>query len=301
MKVGMDAARLNFSHGNYELHKTWIYNIRQASKMANKHIAIIQDLQGPKIRIGKVENDAIELIDGQEFIITCSEINIGNSRVVGTSYKYLCKEVEPGKIILLDDGYLILQIEKIRGNDIYTKVIKGGKLKNNKGIIVPGTKSHAPAISDKDMEDLKFGLENNIDIVAFSFVRSQKDIVELKAIMKAYNKTKPVIAKIERPEAIDNIDDIIEEADAIMIARGDLGLELPIEQVPLIQKQIIKKCNYYGKPVITATQMLESMIENPMPTRAEASDIANAVLDGSDCLMLSGETSIGKFPIDAVK
>lgn len=300
IEAGMNAARLNFSHGNYDLHRLWINNIRSASGIINKPIAIIQDLQGPKIRIGKVENGSVELIDGQTFIITTNELSIGNSNKVSTSYQNLIQEVQPGNTILLDDGYLVLLAEKIAGNEIVTKVIKGGLLKDNKGIIIPGAKSFAPAISTKDIDDLKFGLNNDVDIVAMSFVRSEKDIIELKAIMKAFNKSKPIIAKIERPEALERIDKIIDEADAIMIARGDLGLELPTEQVPLIQKEIIKKCNYFGKPVITATQMLESMIENPMPTRAEASDVANAVLDGSDCLMLSGETSIGRFPLDAV-
>lgn len=300
IEAGMDAARLNFSHGNYNLHRLWINNIRSASEIINKPIAVIQDLQGPKIRIGKVENSAVELIDGQTFIITTNELSVGNSSIVGTNYKDLIKEVKPGNTILLDDGYLVLLAEKVSDNEIITKVIKGGLLKDNKGIIIPGARSLAPAISKKDIEDLKFGLNNDIDIIAMSFVRSEKDIIELKAIIKAFNKSKPIIAKIERPEALERIDKIIDEADAIMIARGDLGLELPTEQVPLIQKDIIKKCNYFGKPVITATQMLESMIENPMPTRAEASDVANAVLDGSDCLMLSGETSIGRFPIDAV-
>ncbi|MGA2296338.1 MAG: pyruvate kinase [FCB group bacterium] len=300
IKTGMDAARLNFSHGTHEEHQQNIEDIREASKRTGRPIAILMDLQGPKIRTGKVINGEVPLEDGADFIITIDEIGEGNSERVSTSYKNLVQEVKAGNTILLDDGYIILSVEKVQKNDIYTKVVKGGILKNNKGIITPGASSKAPSLSEKDYDDLKFGLAAGVDAVGLSFVRSERDVLELKTAMKIFGRAIPVIAKIERYEGYEDIEDIIMESDAIMVARGDLGLEMPAEQVPVLQKEIIKKCNFHGKPVIIATQMLESMIENPRPTRAEASDVANAVLDGGDCVMLSGETSTGKYPFDAV-
>lgn len=297
---GMDAARLNFSHGSHQEHLTMIGDIRKASEITGKPVAILQDLQGPKIRTGKVENGAVELINGQEFIITTDEIPIGNSFKVSTSYPNLAEELSAGNLVLLDDGYIILKVKKIDKNNIITEVIKGGILKDNKGIVSPGVESSAPSLSEKDLEDLKFGLSNGVDAIALSFVRSERDILELKTAMKILGRTVPIVSKIERHEAIKNIEKIIEESDSIMVARGDLGLEMPAEQVPIVQKEIVRSCNYHGKPVIIATQMLESMINNPRPTRAEASDVANAVIDGCDCLMLSAETSIGKYPFDSV-
>jgi len=297
---GMDAARFNFSHGSHEYHLQMMTELREAAAIAKKPVPILMDLQGPKIRTGKVENGEVFLSDGDEFIITIEEIGIGNSKRVSTNYENLVKEVQARNTILLDDGYIILQAEKIENNDIITRVVKGGLLKDNKGIIVPGASSSAPSLSQKDLEDLKFGLDNGVDAVALSFVRSKRDILELKAAMKIIGREVPIIAKIERQEAVENIEEILEETTGVMVARGDLGLELPAEKVPLIQKEIIDKCNSRGIPVITATQMLESMIMNPRPTRAEASDVANAVLDGSDCVMLSGETSVGKYPFEAV-
>ncbi len=301
IEKGMDVARLNFSHGIYEQHKKTVENIRQASKEAGREIGILQDLQGPKIRTEKVENGAVELIEGQEFTITTQKIEFGNSRIVSTSYENLVTDLKPNDIILIDDGYLILKVCNVKNQDVNCKVIKGGILKDRKGIIAPNVVFSAPALSDKDIEDLKFGLSLGVDLVALSFVSSGRDIVELRTTMKIFGRQVPIIAKIERPEAIRNIDDIIQEADAIMIARRDLGLEFPVEDVPLLQKDLIKRCNNKGIPVITATQMLESMISNPRPTRAEASDVANAVYDGSDALMLSGETSVGRYPIDAIE
>ncbi|TAL69147.1 MAG: pyruvate kinase [Bacteroidetes bacterium] len=300
INAGMDAARINFSHGSHEQHAQTIKNIKSAAETTGKPVAILQDLQGPKIRTGKVQNGAVQLNDDSQFIITVDDVPFGNSERVGTTYKDLINEVKPGNTILLDDGYIILNIEKISKNDIITKVIKGGLLKDNKGIIAPGVSSKAPSMSEKDIDDLKFGLSAGVDAVGLSFVRSETDVIELKAAMKIFGRVIPVISKIERYEGYEDIEDIIMESDAIMVARGDLGLELPAETVPVLQKEIIKKCNYHGKPVIIATQMLESMIENPRPTRAEASDVANAVLDGSDCVMLSGETSTGKYPFEAV-
>jgi pyruvate kinase len=297
---GMDAARLNFSHGNHEYHLKNIADIRKASETTEKPIAILLDLQGPKIRIGKFENGSANLENAQEFIISSSLTSLGNKNQVSTTYTRLPQELSQGNTLLLDDGYIILEVKNIIDNNIITKVIKGGILKDNKGIVAPGVSFSAPSMSKKDLDDLKFGLESGIDAIALSFVRSERDIFELKTAMKIFGNSVPIISKIERPEAIANIDSIINESDGIMVARGDLGLELPPEKVPVIQKEIIKKCNYHGKPVIIATQMLESMINNPRPTRAEASDVANAVLDGCDCVMLSAETSVGQFPFDSV-
>ncbi len=301
IESGMDSARLNFSHGSHEQHIQTIKNIREATKITGKEIAIIQDLQGPKIRVAEIEGGSCILEDGAKFIITADDIKEGNSERVATTFPDIVKDVQVGKPLLLDDGYITLMIEEISGSDIITKVIKGGVLKSRKGIIAPGSCISAPSLSDKDLEDLKFGLDNGIDLVAISFVRSEKDVYDLRTAMKIFRRQVPVIAKIERAEAYDSIEAIITEADGIMVARGDLGLEMPAEEVPAIQKDIIAKCNFHGKPVITATQMLESMIENPRPTRAEASDVANAVLDGTDCVMLSGETSVGRYPLDAVE
>lgn len=297
---GMDVARLNFSHGSHESHEELINNIRKASELSGKQVAILQDLQGPKIRIEKVENDAVEIFDGNELIITSENLEIGNAEMVSTSYQDLPKDLKQGNILLLDDGYLILKVERVAGERIYTRIIKGGILKSRKGIIAPGVSFSAPSLSDKDIEDLKFGLSHGIDVVALSFVRNVRDIIELKTTMRIFGRPVPIIAKIERPEALESINEILSECDAIMVARGDLGLELPPEEVPLIQKELIKKSNSFGKPVITATQMLESMVSNPRPTRAEASDIANAVLDGTDCVMLSAETGTGRYPLESV-
>lgn len=300
IEKGADVFRLNFSHNTLEEHYNLIQNIRRASKQTGREIAIMQDLQGPKIRIKNFKNGFALLSDNSNFTITTKNIPFGDEKIVATNHSTLTEEVKVGSTVLLDDGYIILKITKVEGTDIHTKVIKGGKLSDNKGIVVPGTKSSAPSISEKDLSDLKFGLDNGIDIVALSFVRSERDIIEVRTAMKLYSRVVPIVAKIERLEAVERINEIIGEADGIMIARGDLGLEADPERVPLIQKTIVQKCRYFGKPTIIATQMLESMINNPRPTRAEASDVANAVLDGADCLMLSAETSIGKYPIESV-
>jgi pyruvate kinase len=300
-KRGMDVARLNFSHGEKSVHKQVIDTIKEIEKEEGIEIAIMQDLQGPKIRTAKVENGGVELIENTEFIITTDEIEFGNSKIVSTHYKNLPAEVKKGNTILLDDGYIILKCTGVQESKVITQVVKGGLLKDNKGIIVPGSKSYAPSMSEKDLQDLKFGLENGVDLVALSFVKKAEDIFELKTAMKIFGRQVPIIAKIERAESFEHIDQIIKESDGIMVARGDLGLEMPLEELPLLQKELIKKANLAGKPVITATQMLESMINNPIPTRAETSDVANAVLDGTDAVMLSGETSIGKYPIESVE
>ncbi|MFZ1322428.1 MAG: pyruvate kinase [Ignavibacteria bacterium] len=299
--AGMDAARLNFSHGTHEIHKQYINNIRKASKIKGKIIAIIQDLSGPKIRVGKLENGSIELEEGKMIFITSKNIT-GNRNMISTNYNSLLKDLKKNQFILLDDGRLKLRVvsERPFQRKIECEIISGGILKEHKGINLPNTKLSIPFLTEKDRKDLEFGLKNKVDFVAVSFVRTEYDIKHVKELLKFYNRIVPIIAKIERPEAVENIDSIIKESDMIMVARGDMGVEISTEEVPIIQKRIIKKCNDEIKPVITATQMLESMIENPGPTRAEASDIANAILDGTDCVMLSAETSTGKYPIQAV-
>ncbi len=300
VRKGMDIARLNLSHGTIDDHLKRIISIREVESEIGHKITIMGDLQGPKIRIGKVENDAVELIEGEELIITNEQMEYGNSHKVSTVYKDLVNEVKEGNQILLDDGYIHLLCNKVDKHNIYTTVTKGGFLKNNKGIIVPGSKSNAPSLSEKDLEDLRAVLSADIDMIALSFVKNANDVRELKTAMKIFGRKVPIVAKIERGEAFEHLDDILDVADGVMVARGDLGLEMPIEEIPILQKELIRRANIKAKPVITATQMLESMINNPMPTRAEVTDIANAVLDGTDAVMLSAETSIGKYTLQAV-
>jgi pyruvate kinase len=299
-KAGMDVARLNFSHGTHDNHEKVIRIIRQVSKEQNKPIAILQDLQGPKIRIQKFAKGYIELKRGKSFILTTREIE-GDENIVSVSYKSFSKDVRVGDIVLLDDGLLKLRVNKIKGQDIHCKVLFGGLLSNHKGLNLPGNILSVSALTDKDKNDLKFGLKMDVDFVALSFVQKAEDILQIKRIISRAKKDTPVVAKIEKPQAVDSIEEIIEKTDVIMVARGDLGVEVSAEEVPPIQKRIIALCNKNGKPVITATQMLESMINNPRPTRAEASDVANAILDGTDAVMLSGETAAGKFPVTSVQ
>ncbi len=297
--AGMDVARLNFSHGTHDAHAQVIKNIRQAIKNTGYPVAILQDLQGPKIRVGHFDKGPVTLVNGAQFTITSRDIP-GDQNIVSTTYKALPKDVAPGDMLLLDDGLIYLKVIKTDGTDVLCEVINGGVLKDHKGINLPGVKVSAPSLTEKDHEDLLFGLENNVDYIALSFVRRAEDIIHIKDIIKSKGKSTPVVAKIEKPEAMDCIEEILKVTDVIMVARGDLGVEMKTEEVPSIQKRLIKLCNQYGKPVITATQMLESMITNPRPTRAEASDVANAILDGTDAVMLSAETASGKFPIEAI-
>jgi pyruvate kinase len=301
IEAGMDVARLNFSHGTHEEHARTVERVREAARRRGKTVGIMQDLQGPKIRTGTMEGGSAELKEGEEFIITTDDIGDGNARRVSTTYAQLASDVRPGNRILLDDGYLALKVTSVEGNDVHTVVEEGGTLKDHKGIVLPGVPISAPALSEKDLDDLRFGIGLGVDVVALSFVRSERDVIQLRDAMHEYGRVLPVIAKIERYEGLEDIDDIVREAQGIMVARGDLGLEMPAEEVPVLQKHIIRTCNHYGRPVITATQMLESMIHNPLPTRAEASDVANAVLDGSDAVMLSAETSVGRYPVQAVR
>jgi pyruvate kinase len=300
--AGMDVARLNFSHGTYDEYQKIFENIREARKQTGEHIGILQDLSGPKIRTGVLKEKSIVLREGAEFTFTTKEV-VGTVDLVSTTYKNLPTDVEVNDTILLDDGKMSLKVLSKTDSNVRCLVVNGGILSEHKGMNLPWVRVSASSVTEKDIEDLKFGLANDIDYVALSFVRGPDDIRKLREII--VNETKrgrrfPIIAKIEKAEAVSNIDKIIAEADGIMVARGDLGVEMPTEEVPIIQKMIVRECNERGVPVIVATQMLESMIENPRPTRAEATDVANAVLDGADAVMLSAETSIGKFPVEAV-
>ena len=300
--AGLDVARLNFSHGSHDQHLAVMGNMREASKKTGEAITALQDLSGPKIRTGVVHDHCVELKEGQRFVFTIDEVE-GDSNRVSTTYHALPKDVKKGDTILVDDGKIKMTVIGATTREVQCEVLNGGLLKDKKGMNLPGVKVSASSMTEKDLEDLKFGLANDVDYVALSFVRTGEDIKKLREVIIREGKKGikvPIIAKIEKPEAVQNIDAIIEESDGIMVARGDLGVELPPEEVPLVQKMIVRKCNQAGKPVIIATQMLESMIENPRPTRAEANDVANAVLDGADAVMLSAETSVGKYPVEAV-
>lgn len=302
IEAGMDVARLNFSHGSHQDHLEMMNKVRLAAEHTGEPVAILLDLQGPKIRTGKVK-EPMMLNKGERLVITIDDI-IGEHHRVSTTYQYLPHDVKPGDTILMDDGLLQLKVLETTEREVTTEVVYGGLLKSNKGINLPGVAVSAPSLTEKDKEDLLFGIANDIDYVALSFVRTGADVVNLRNFIIAHidkRKKLPIIAKIEKDEALKNIDEIIHEADGIMVARGDLGVECKTEEVPLAQKMIARKANAAGKPVIIATQMLDSMIENPRPTRAEANDVANAVLDGADAVMLSGETSVGKYPVIAVQ
>ena len=299
--AGMSVARLNFSHGSHEDHARTLAIVRAEADRRGKAIAALLDLQGPKIRVGRFEKGQVELRAGDEFTITTDTSVTGNERRVSTTYSMLPLDVRPGDQVLLDDGYLALAVSEVRDREVKTVVVTGGVLKNNKGINLPGVDVSAPALSEKDRTDIGFGLRHGVDYVALSFVRRPEDVIEAKRLLTVDQVSIPVIAKIEKPQALDRLGDIIDVADGVMVARGDLGVELGPEKVPLWQKRIIEETNKRGKIVITATQMLESMINQPRPTRAEASDVANAVLDTTDALMLSGETASGSHPIEAVR
>jgi pyruvate kinase len=298
--AGMNMARLNLSHGGYEEHQSRLNEVRAAAKEAGKPVAILVDLQGPKIRLARFKAGPHDLSRGDIFTITTDEVE-GTKDRVGTTYKGLPGDCKPGDRILIDDGKVTVEVVEVKGNDVVTKVIEPGAVSNNKGINLPGVAVSVPALSEKDKEDLRWGLNAGADFIALSFVRSAEDIVDVHQIMDEVGIRVPVIAKIEKPQAVANLQGIVDAFDGIMVARGDLGVELPIEEVPLVQKHCIELAREAAKPVIVATQMLDSMITNSRPTRAEATDCANAVLDGADALMLSGETSVGEFAIEAVQ
>lgn len=298
---GVDVCRINSSHGTHADHLEVIKNIRSINEELNSDICILQDLQGPKLRIGIVENDGVEIQKGNQIILTSTEM-IGNAEKVCIRYNDLAKDVKPGEYILIDDGKIEIRIDKILNDtDVEATVITGGMLKSKKGFNLPHTNVSFPSLTEKDIKDLEFGLENDIEWIGLSFVRKAEDIISLKKRIKDAGKLSKVVAKIEKPEAVANIDSIIQATDAVMVARGDLGVEMPLQDLPLIQKNIIEKCINAAKPVIVATQMMESMIYNPTPTRAEVSDVANAVIDGADAVMLSAETSVGEHPVKVVE
>lgn len=299
IRAGMNVARLNLSHGGYEEHQNRLDLVRAEAARVKQPVAIMVDLQGPKIRLGRFENGPHELMRGDIFTITTDDIAGDKSRV-STTYKGLPGDCKAGDLILIDDGKVTVQVIEVKGSDVITKVIEPGFVSNNKGINLPGVAVSVPAMSEKDIEDLRWGLKAGADFIALSFVRSAKDIDDVYKVMDEVGHRIPVIAKIEKPQAVDNLEEIVLAFDGIMVARGDLGVEMPIEDIPLVQKRCITLTKKNAKPVIIATQMLDSIITNSRPTRAEATDCANAVLDGADALMLSGETSVGAFAIEAV-
>ncbi|HOJ93579.1 MAG TPA: pyruvate kinase, partial [Dictyoglomaceae bacterium] len=298
--AGMDAARLNFSHGDYNEHGEKIKLIRKFSEELDKPIAIIQDLQGPKIRVGEVENNKIYLKDGEEIALTPKE-TLGNEKLLFINYPYLLENINVGERILIDDGAIELKVIDKKDDKLICGIIHGGCLSNHKGVNFPDSTLKVSPLTEKDKKDVLFGIEKKIDFIALSFIQRASDVLELKEFLELYDARIPVIAKIEKREAVNNFNEILEVADGIMVARGDLAVEMSNEEVPLIQKRIIKETRIAGKPVITATQMLISMVDNPTPTRAEVSDVANAILDGTDAVMLSNETAAGKYPIESVK
>ena len=300
IEAGANVLRLNFSHGSHDDHLERINTIRAISEENDYHVAMLQDLQGPKIRIGLMKDGGVEIVPGQDLTITTEDIE-GDNVKVSTVYKEIVNDVAEGDTILIDDGNIELKTKSVSGNEVLTEVVHGGILKSRKGINLPDTNVSAPSLTEKDRNDLEFGLAQDVDWIALSFVRKADDIKEIKKIISDAGSSARVVAKIEKPEALKNIDEIIEVTDALMVARGDLGVEIPMHEVPLWQKIMVKRCNQAAKPVIIATQMMESMIENPRPTRAETNDVANAVLDGADALMLSAESAAGKFPVEAVQ
>ena len=301
IKNGLNVCRLNFSHGSHEEHKGRMDLVKKLREELNMPTAILLDTKGPEIRTGKFDVPEVLLEEGQTFTITMKDV-MGDKERCTVSYKGLANDVKPGDTILIDDGLVGLTVKEVNNDDIVCEVQNSGIVKNHKGVNVPGVKVNLPAITEKDRSDIEFGIEQGIDFIAASFVRKVSDVLAIREILEENNATHiKIISKIENQEGVDNLDEIIEVSDGIMVARGDLGVEIPTEEIPVVQKLMIKKCNEAGKPVITATQMLDSMIRNPRPTRAEVTDVANAIYDGTDAIMLSGETAAGKYPVEAVK
>lgn len=301
IESGLNVARLNFSHGDFEEHGARIENIREAAQKTGKTVAILLDTKGPEIRTGTLEKGEVELTAGQDLTVSMEEV-MGNESVISVTYPGLVNDVHEGSKILLDDGLIELEVTKVENNQLQTRVLNSGTLKNKKGVNVPNVSVNLPGITDKDARDIEFGIRQGVDFIAASFVRRASDVLEIREILERHNAEHiNIIPKIENQEGVDNINEILEVSDGLMVARGDLGVEIPAEEVPLVQKELIRKCNDKGKPVITATQMLDSMQRNPRPTRAEASDVANAIFDGTDAIMLSGETAAGLYPVEAVQ
>ena len=298
--AGMDVARLNFSHGTWEEHGEAVRTVRKLAAQKGRPVAILQDLQGPKVRLGLFRGGSATIFAGDQFTLTTREVE-GTEKIASVTYDRLATEVKAGDQILIDDGLIHLQALKTDGVHVVCRVLQGGVLTNHKGLNLPGVAISVPAVTEKDLTDLEFGIEQGADYIALSFVRTSKDISRVRELLKRRKVEIPIIAKLERPKAVRNLDEILDVADGVMIARGDLGVEMPLEEVPLLQKQIIRKANLHGVIVITATQMLDSMIEHPRPTRAEVSDVANAIFDGTDAVMLSGETASGAYPTEAVR
>lgn len=302
LEAGMNVARLNFSHGTYEEHSARLKTLREVADEKGKVLGILQDIQGPKIRIGVFKEGKVQLEPGDTFVLTTEDIGPnGTKERVFVGYPKLPRDVRPGSVIYVDDGLLELKVKNVKGEDVICEVVVGGELSSRKGVSLPGVDVDLPPLTDDDMNDIKFGVEQGVDAIAASFVRRAEHIHAVREVISAAGGSQPVVAKIESEEGVRNIDEIIEAADGVMVARGDMGVEIAPEEVPVIQKMIIRKCNLAGKPVITATQMLDSMIRNPRPTRAEVTDVANAILDGTDAVMLSGETAVGKYPVAAVQ
>ncbi|MFP1623804.1 pyruvate kinase [Streptomyces sp. 5K101] len=300
VEAGMDVARFNLSHGTHADHEERYGHVRKASDETGRSVGVLVDLQGPKIRLGRFREGPVLLERGDEFTITVEDIE-GDRHICGTTYKGLAADVSRGERILVDDGKVALEVTEVDGTRVHTVVAEGGMVSDHKGLNLPGVAVSVPALSEKDVEDLRWALRIGADVIALSFVRSGRDIEDVHRVMAEEGRRIPVIAKVEKPQAVANIDDIVAAFDGIMVARGDLGVEMPLEQVPIVQKRAVKLAKRNAKPVIVATQMLDSMIDNSRPTRAEASDVANAVIDGTDAVMLSGETSVGKYPVETVK
>ena len=300
MRLGMDVARLNFSHGSHEEHGQIVERVRRAAEQENRTICVLQDLQGPKIRTGELKgHGTVSLKAGSQVTITPRPVE-GTAALISTTFQGLAGEVGAGDRILLSDGLIELRVLRVRGRDVECEVVNGGQLGEHKGINLPGIALSIPALTEKDRADLEFGLKLGVDMIAVSFVRSADDVCLVKQLITSHGSEVPVIAKLEKPQALENLEEIFQAADGVMVARGDLGVEMPPEKVPVIQKHVIRRSAQWRKPVIIATQMLESMIENPRPTRAEASDVANAIFDGTDAVMLSAETASGRYPREAV-
>lgn len=298
---GMDVARMNFSHGTHQDHKIRVERFKKLRSIAGRPIPLLLDTKGPEIRTGNFENHEVELKEGDSFVLTAEDI-VGDNRRVSVSYKNLYQDVKPGSRILINDGLVELVVVEVKGNDIHCQVLNQGVIGDRKGINVPDTAIRLPSLTEKDIEDIRFGIDNEFDFIAASFVRKAADVIEIKKVLDSYGgEGIKVIAKIESREGIQNFDEILKEADGIMVARGDMGVEIPVEEVPVVQKSLIQKCYRSGKPVITATQMLDSMIRNPRPTRAETSDVANAIYDGTSAIMLSGETAAGRYPVESLE
>jgi pyruvate kinase len=300
IEAGMNVARFNFSHGSHEEHEERYHRLRKASEDTGRAVGVLADLQGPKIRLETFANGPVELKRGDEFTITTEDVP-GDRSICGTTYKGLPGDVSKGETILINDGNVSLQVTEVDGPRVRAIVIEGGVISDHKGINLPGVAVNVPALSEKDVEDLEFALRLGCDMVALSFVRSAHDVLDVHRVMDRVGRRVPIIAKVEKPQAVENMDEVIAAFDAVMVARGDLAVEYPLEKVPMVQKELIEKCRRNAKPVIVATQMMESMIDNSRPTRAEASDVANAILDGTDAVMLSAESSVGRYPIETVK